>query len=377
MGCPQMEREMEDSPWRGMSGESEAVTQSGTMGEDKFSGPLFIVGMPRSGTKLLRDLLNRHPRIGIPAAESQFIPHFVAQFGLDPQVAASRDDFGELLHAALGQTVYYQNMRRLAGREITSEYLQANADFHSWESIIESIFRYYAPPDRDSDFIWGDKTPPYMMHMPLLKRIFPSARFVHIVRDFRDCGLSISKAWGHSIIRAAEKWRRCLTSACEDGARIGDDYMEVRYRDLLLEPEHTLQRICTFVDCDFISGMLSLEKSCEGVGDAKGYTVIKSDNLDKYKTRLEKSRVKRLEEICYPVAEQLGFPCHFATQFRPLHPVLFFLLGVRDKLASIAIYTKRKGIRKGMRYLVAGYLRGSWRYANIKRERQADHNSET
>ena len=340
------------------------------MGEKKFSGPLFIVGMPRSGTKLLRDLMNQHPRVGIPLSESQFIPHFVAKFGLDLNQAVDRNDFIERFHVVLTNTVYCRNMRRTRGREITCEYLKANASSHSWESIFRTIFEYYAPSDHDIGFIWGDKTPAYMMHMPLLKQLFPTARFLHIIRDFRDCSLSISKAWGHSIERAAEKWRRCLTIAREDGAHLGDSYMEVRYRDLLLEPEHTLQRICTFIECEFLSCMLSLKESCEGIGDAKGYTTIKSDNLNKYETELTKNRTKRLEEICYPIAKQLGFSCHLATRFRPLHPVSFLALGIYDRLASIRIYTRRKGMLEGLRYLLTGYLRGSWRYACLKRERK-------
>ena len=41
-----------------------------------FDGPLFVVGMPRSGTKLLRDLLNQHSAIGIPRIETEFLPYW-------------------------------------------------------------------------------------------------------------------------------------------------------------------------------------------------------------------------------------------------------------------------------------------------------------
>ena len=347
------------------------------MVEQKFGGPLFIVGMPRSGTKLLRDLLNRHPRVGIPLSESQFIPHFAARFPPDANSSSASVDFIDQFHTMLAQTVFYQNMRRITGREITREQLADNVDDCSLGSVFKAVLQYYAPADCDENPIWGDKTPAYMMHIPLLQSIFPDARFLHIIRDFRDCSLSISRAWSQNIERAAEKWRRCIAVAREDGARIGDSYMEIKYRDLLLKPEDTLQRVCTFIDCRFIPDMLSLKEPREGLGDAKGYTTIKSDNLDKYEERLTKDKIKRLEEICYPMARQLGFPCHSATQFRPLHPIHFLALGVRDRLASIVIYARRKGVIRGVRYLMTGYFRGSWRYANIKRERQADHNSET
>jgi len=51
------------------------------MTTDIFTGPLFILGMPRSGTKLLRDLLNRNPKIGVPTSETDFIPYLIKPFG--------------------------------------------------------------------------------------------------------------------------------------------------------------------------------------------------------------------------------------------------------------------------------------------------------
>jgi len=54
------------------------------MKKSNFFGPLFIIGMPRSGTKLLRDLMNQNPKIGIPAAETHFIPFMIKKFGDPP-----------------------------------------------------------------------------------------------------------------------------------------------------------------------------------------------------------------------------------------------------------------------------------------------------
>jgi len=54
-------------------------------GKRVFNGPIFIVGLSRSGTKLLRDLITQHPKIRMPPVETQFIPHFVEKYGNPPQ----------------------------------------------------------------------------------------------------------------------------------------------------------------------------------------------------------------------------------------------------------------------------------------------------
>jgi hypothetical protein len=56
------------------------------MRSSPFRGPLFVVGMSWSGTKLLRDLLNQHPQIGIPPSESRFLPAVIERFGSIPDL---------------------------------------------------------------------------------------------------------------------------------------------------------------------------------------------------------------------------------------------------------------------------------------------------
>ena len=63
-----------------------------------FAGPVFLVGMPRSGTKLLRGLLNEHSRVGIPLAETEFMPHWHAQW----------DRFGDLSEPARFSAFYQE-----------------------------------------------------------------------------------------------------------------------------------------------------------------------------------------------------------------------------------------------------------------------------
>jgi hypothetical protein len=113
---------------------------------------------------------------------------------------------------------------------------------------------------------WGDKTPMYMQHLPLLERLFPDARYVHLIRDGRDAALSflampegvVTRTWAHPTSAAAFacQWRTEVEAARALGRRVGAHYLEVRYERLAAEPEDTLREICAHVELPFEAAML-------------------------------------------------------------------------------------------------------------------------
>jgi hypothetical protein len=151
------------------------------MSISKFSGPLFILGVPRSGTTLLRSLLNQHPNIGIAQAEGHFLPRLVNQFDDSPDLLLDRDRFSRF-YQAFSCTGFFLKMKQ-QGLILSEDMLFHSADLGSWCSIFEVVFRFYAPMNKREGFIWGDKIASfsYMDRMAWLKSIFPQARFLHIV----------------------------------------------------------------------------------------------------------------------------------------------------------------------------------------------------
>jgi hypothetical protein len=111
----------------------------------------------------------------------------------------------------------------------------------------------------------GEKTPDYCRKMPLLHRLFPFARFLHIIRDGRDVALStLDWASGNKGPGRWDLWPKDAVGACAlwwrwqvgsgnyDGARLGPSvYREVRYEDLVGQPETELAAICDFLGLPF------------------------------------------------------------------------------------------------------------------------------
>jgi hypothetical protein len=128
--------------------------------------------------------------------------------------------------------------------------------------VAEVVYRWYLEVQRKPR--WGDKTPVYIEIVPQLARMFPSSRFIHLVRDGRDVAMSFRKLgwvesrWFHDNTvewtRALEWHRRWSRS------ELGDRILQVRYEDLVLETEATVRAICRFLGEEFEVPMLSWER---------------------------------------------------------------------------------------------------------------------
>lgn len=328
------------------------------MKANSFKGPLFIVGMPRSGTKLLRNLLNQHPGIGIPVIESHFFPFMINQFGYQPHF--DQKEIFDQFYAEFTRTAFFWNMK-MRDRILTKDELGFTANLSSWASIFEVILKFYVPPGKDGEFIWGDKTPGYLQNISLLRHIYPRARFLHIIRDPRDYCLSVRKTWKKNIFRAADAWQKKIEEGRLQAKQLGSDYKEIRFEDLLDNPELILPDICHFIDCAFDVRMLTLDQAAEYFGDAKGHTEILRTNKEKYEEQLTAAQIERIEEIVYPVAISLNYQIKYADKYVPLSQIQLRAYNLIDGWASIRFHIDDKGLRQGISYFYNLHKRSSWR----------------
>jgi hypothetical protein len=214
--------------------------------ETHSPAPIFIVGCPRSGTSMLRDLLRSHPRLTFPG-ESHFIPAFYRGYG-DPRDSAE----ARKLAAAI-----------LELRWVRAWNLRLEADsFTDCRSFREVLCRLYEAWARQQNKPhWGDKTPDYVTEIPLLAKLFPEARIIHIYRDGRDVALSWIQArfTPQNMYTAARLWKSWVSAGRRAGAALPREmYLELRYEQLLAQPRETMQRVCEFVGEPFDEAVLRL-----------------------------------------------------------------------------------------------------------------------
>ena len=213
--------------------------------------PLLILGVSRSGTTLLRVILDRSPGVAIPD-ESFFVLLLARRHGRTIERQRFLEDVRRL------PTVAAWGLRA----EDVAPRLRSGMDVGA---AIAAIFETYA--ERAGKPRWGDKTPMYMRHLPLLERLFPAAQYVHLVRDGRDAAASFvqmpagtfTRTWAHPGRPAAFAclWRTEVRAARALGRRVGPGrYHETRYEDLVAEPDRVVREICAFAGLPFEESML-------------------------------------------------------------------------------------------------------------------------
>jgi hypothetical protein len=210
--------------------------------------PIFIVGCPRSGTSFLYHLL---------LSAGGF-----AEFRTQMNVF----DVLEPIYGDLGVT---ENKTKMM-----AEWLSSKAFAVSGLEASEISAKVFAECQSASDFLriimdevarkqgvdrWIDSTPTNIPHLLRIHSDFPVARFIHIIRDGRDVALSLDKrGWsrplpwqkGKGLLAAGLYWEWIVRKGRKYGAALGQQYFEVRYEDLVAQPEETLKKLAEFLGHD-------------------------------------------------------------------------------------------------------------------------------
>ncbi len=210
----------------------------------------IIVGAPRSGTTLLRFMLDSHPQVAIPP-ETGFLAH---RYQFKSEGNNLRREFFETI------TNYPPEMPGWVDFQIPAD--------NFWYSLTQiqpftvtegyrTFYRLYAT--RFNKPRWGDKTPTYCLHLQKIEAVLPEAHFIHIIRDGRDVALSLRQYWfspGDDMKTLAAHWCNCVLNGRQQGANCRH-YLEVRYEALIQEPRLILKEICAFLNLPYTTAMES------------------------------------------------------------------------------------------------------------------------
>lgn len=316
-------------------------------------GPVFIVGMPRSGTKLLRSLVSQHSKVAIAEYETEFYPYWVKNWSM----------FGDLSDKEIFEKFYQDTIRlpyfkyaEADHKLIDQSRWMAFCKDYTPSGVFEALIRLDVGADRGSGIIWGDKSPSYILYLELLKKDFPQARVIHIVRDVRDYSISVNNAWGKNIFRAAQRWVDGVNAARTASKHFIDDYLEVKYEDLLDDPEKTLRHICEFLKIGFEPGMLTLSRAPEQVGDARGSTEVVRSNKNKYEEKLSKKAIEKIENISGKTLNESGYSVRNSSGNQRLSKPLMAYYQLLDGMNLLVKTVKRNGVAGALRYIYGALI---------------------
>lgn len=293
-----------------------------------MSGPIIVVGASRSGTELVRALLNRHPEVGI-APETHYFDD------LRPRVGGGRSELTPDQREATRE--YFENLRSgWYGLNTTPRSSSSANWLENLGDTADEIFRQYCEAwsaDRGKN-VWGEKTPRHIFRGDDILAAFPDARILVLIRDPRAVVASYRdwrNQWAgrdtidpalfdasqredrrirasYSLSIVSMLWKSAARHAASLARRHGPDRVRiVKYEDLVAEPERTTRELCEWLGVRFYRDMLTV-----GVVNSSYVPAEAQDGVDpavagRWRGVLSKNEIGYVDWLTGGVARSFGY----------------------------------------------------------------------
>lgn len=287
--------------------------------------PIFIVGVPRSGTTLLAALLGAHSRLScgpethffmfLPGRKRllfyrlfRFLPsaksHLLCARKYWPDRAVdflfSMDHVGQPVPAHYGFS-----------RDDISQYLRRCQP--SIQAILASLTEQFM--HKRGKQRWVEKTPDHLVLAPAIRKYFPNAPILRIVRDPRDVALSLKNVpWGpKSFLGGLALWMK-YDEMSRSFFETDSLCHTLRYEDLLSSPEEEIKKVCDFINVPFEDSMLDTTRSYADVNRTnESWKENVQRGFDKSRARvweqkLDEAEIQLAEAIAGGRLRYYGYP---------------------------------------------------------------------
>lgn len=283
---------------------------------------VFILGNPRSGTSLFRLMLNQHSKIVAPP-ESGFMQWWFKKY----KNWDISDNFNNRINEFLDDLYESRKfetwkINRNALKEIIL--LKKPKDY---AQLTECVYLAYDSNPENIKII-ADKNNYYINHLTELKKIWPDAKFIHIIRDGRDVAcsyLDMSELETDSpykpnlpenIRKIAKDWVDNNNEIAALSKKYPENYILIKYEDLIIDSRNTLANFCDFLGIEFDHKMLDYYKPSvrdksepKETLDWKKKTLEKPDlkRIGRYSCDLKKKQIELFNNIALPSLKLYGY----------------------------------------------------------------------
>ncbi|MDX1387897.1 MAG: sulfotransferase [Acidobacteriota bacterium] len=309
--------------------------------EAKVESPIVIVGCQRSGTTLLRTMLERHPGLLVHPYEPQFFLDLARRHGdeiRDPRAAAAflrNHPYRAETVSAEAIDAAYDAAGRMSLREFAQRYLRLWAGDHARGRRL--VLKH-----------------PYLVHhLDLVYELFPQATVVHIVRDPRGNVSSTRARWRKvSVWESAMLWRTAVSTGHALAVKQPRRCVELRYEDLVREPEPTMSRLCADLGIPFSPRLLQFEMATWSYAPGEGgkkvqYRGPDPSRLGLWRRYLSPVDVRIIETCCGEQMDLWGYdrtdPAVSGTAFAFRVGMQRLYYGVRRAARRVRRITWKRG----------------------------------
>jgi hypothetical protein len=301
---------------------------------DAWQGPLFIVGASRSGTAMLRSVLNRSPDIDL-AGETHYFDDLrprLAGKSLRGMTEAERNACADYFRA---QTVRpYGAKGDPAQSKLSRETLLAEAEAigDSSDSVFEAYCRHRLADGTAR--IWGEKTPRHIFRIDEILALYPQAKVICMVRDARGVVASY-RDWNYQgglpteddpdyqgamkaddarkhasyhILIASLMWRAAANAAFKALARHGADRVRiVRYEDATDAPEEVIRDLSGWLGVGFEESLLNVPlHNSSTIKFAPGAGISKAPQ-NRWREVLSEKEIGVIQQVAGKALQQAGY----------------------------------------------------------------------
>ena len=278
------------------------------------NSPIFLVGVPRSGTTLLAAFLDAHSRLGCGAETDYF--HFLAQ-------TDQTSLFAEDIWPNSGMKFLFEVFPSRETRPLPDCYELTRSEIRSF------LLKHHPSPDimlravveqsalRAGKHRWVEKTPRHLLHLKAISSCFPDAKIVRIIRDPRDVALSTLETWSwppRTLEGAVLMWKYFDDHSRRFFAQQRNVYT-LKYEDLVINPESELRKLCAFLGEQFESQMLKRDNPRSNVNilkepwKEKAAESLDQSRVEVWKRKLDSSQRQIVFSLIGDRLLEYGYPC--------------------------------------------------------------------
>jgi hypothetical protein len=306
------------------------------------AAPIFIVGANRSGTTLLRLMLNAHSRLAVP----EELRYFRSQYAGVPIDAWRSPDLSPTTYETIMQDFVTEATTlhtELDGPTLLDSIMNGGA--HDLRRPYQVVLDAWAT--LHGKVRWGEKTPGNLFYVDVLCEMFPNAYFLYVVRDPRAGVASMLKTdlFPNDVVFNAMSRRKHF----QVGERLlqqhvaPDHWMSIRYEDLTAAPEATLHRICALIGEQYEPAMLRFHRTAEAYMTEKAATSFNASatrpvttaKIRAWHDQLSARDVSLIETICAEEMLTYGY-----SPVAPTTPI-----GARTELFLKTLYWSLQTLR--------------------------------
>ena len=274
-----------------------------------YERPIFIVSAPRSGSTLLRLILDAHPNIAIPGPAwlYEFVRPFLYSYG-DLTLQSN------LL--ALAEDILETPTIKMWSVDLTAAELLAAAESPGFAGLYNALHKQYA--ESGGKGRWGEKSPRNCFWMDEIRQDFPDAVFIHLVRDGRDMAVDIAQSSAmipSNPYSGAHIWRDYNLAALKSAQHLDEtSYYRIHYEKICSDPEKELKALCGFLGEDFDPIMLKHHESPSAkswsrhTNHAKTGRPVSTDYCGLYLNKLRARDRSALNYVIGDLLQQFGYP---------------------------------------------------------------------